>query len=182
MKIIAKLTEKDFNRVSTPEKWASYRLRPGARALLLNDWDEIALMHVSKLGYYKLPGGGIDEGESIEDGLMRELAEEVGVASAKVLSEIGEVVEYRDTSETRAEHYAFIVKLTDMLNTPTRTQKEIDQGYKTVWVKNLDEAIKLVEAGSPPVEGGYEYERLRELAILRYVRDSELVHLITSLT
>lgn len=176
MKIIATLTEEDFGRASTPEKWSTYRLRPGARAVLLNDWGDIALMHVSKLGYYKLPGGGIDEGESIEEGLMRELSEEIGVVSAKVVTEIGEVDEYRDAFETKAEHYAFLVQLTDILDNPTRTQKEIDQGYETVWVKSLDEAIKLVESGTPPANGGYEYERLRELAILNHVKNSKLIN------
>jgi 8-oxo-dGTP diphosphatase len=175
MKIIATLTEEDFNRTSTPEKWSSYRLRPGARAVLLNVRAEIALMHVSKLGYYKLPGGGIDEGETIEEGLMRELAEEVGVRTARIVTEIGEVDEYRDAFETKAEHYVYVVQLTDILDNPTRTQKEIDHGYKTVWVKNIDEAIRLVESGTPPPEGGYEYERLRELAILNYVKVSKLI-------
>ena len=126
MKIIATLTEQDFDRQSTPEKWSTYHLRPGARAVLLNGRGEVALMHVSKLGYYKLPGGGIDEGESIEEGLMRELSEEVGVVSAKVIAEIGEVHEYRDAFEIKAEHYAFLVQITGLLNTPTRTQKEIN--------------------------------------------------------
>lgn len=176
MKIIATITEQDFDRQSTPDKWPNYRVRPGARAVLLNDWGEIALMHVSKLGYYKLPGGGIDEGESIIEGLMRELSEEVGVVSAKIVAEIGEVDEYRDAFETKAEHYAFLVQLTDILDKPTRTQKEIDQGYKTVWVKGLDEAIKLVESGKPPANGGYEYERLRELTILNHVKSLKLIN------
>jgi hypothetical protein len=52
MNIIGTITEDNFERKATPEKWSSYRTRPATRAILLNELSEIALMHVSKHNYY----------------------------------------------------------------------------------------------------------------------------------
>lgn len=48
----------------------------GAKAVILNDADEILLLH-SKKGYWELPGGRIDDDETIEQALIRELHEEL---------------------------------------------------------------------------------------------------------
>ena len=96
MEIIKTITEEDFGRLKTPERWSEYRIRPGARAILINELSQIALMHVTKQSYYKLPGGGIDEGEDNMTALKRELLEEVGATNIEIISEIGQVDEFRD--------------------------------------------------------------------------------------
>lgn len=53
--------------------------RPSARAIILTDYGKIALVHSKKFNYYKFPGGGIDEGESNETALIREVREEAGL-------------------------------------------------------------------------------------------------------
>ncbi len=172
MKIIRTITEKDFSRQDAPEKWLMYRIRPGARAILFDQTSRIALMHVSNHNYYKLPGGGIDTGEDVKTALERELLEEVGASSIEVISEIGQVNEYRDDWGMKGEHYGFIAKLTGKIIEPSRTEKEIDHGYETVWAKNIDEAIKFVESGKP-TEYGQDFERLRELTFLREAKQSK---------
>ncbi|HEY5667662.1 MAG TPA: NUDIX hydrolase [Candidatus Saccharimonadales bacterium] len=37
-------------------------------------------------GYYELPGGGVDEGETIQDAALREVAEGTGLVPAKVIA------------------------------------------------------------------------------------------------
>lgn len=51
--------------------------RPSVRGIIISD-GRIAMMHSLKYDYYKLPGGGIEEGESLEDTLVREVREESG--------------------------------------------------------------------------------------------------------
>lgn len=175
MNIIGTITEEDFGRLATPEKWSSYRIRPAARAVLLNELSEIALMHVSKHHYFKLPGGGIDDGENLQEALIRELAEEIGTQAIDIVAEIGEVDEYRDQWEVKSEHYGFVARAVGLLIEPERTEKEIEHGYETIWAKNIDEAIRLVQSGRP-TEYGQDFEKQRELAFLENVKSTKLVH------
>ena len=171
MKIIRTITENDFGRQDTPEKWPNYHVRPGARAILLDQMSKIALMHVSNHDYYKLPGGGIDAGEDVITALRRELLEEVGASSIEIVSEVGQINEYRDDWEMKGEHFGFITKLTGEIIEPSRTEKEVEHGYKTVWTENIDEAIALVDSGNP-IEYGQDFEKLRELTFLKEAKNN----------
>jgi len=175
MKIIKTITESDFGRELGSDHQQNYTIRRAARAVLLNKDSRIALMHVSSDSYYKLPGGGIDEGESINNALKRELLEEVGAGEIDVISELGRVDSYLDQLHTKSEHVCFVVKTLKPPVEPSRTEKEIAEGYETVWVDNIDEAIKLVESGTPS-QYGHDFERLRELTFLEYYKSSKLVH------
>lgn len=173
MEIIKTIVEEDFGRKSTPEKWPKYRVRPGARAILYDNLGQIALMHVTNHKYYKLPGGGIDDGETELEGLKRELLEEVGAKEIEIISELGEVDEYRDEWKVKAEHYCFETKLTGKLIEPQRTDKEIKNGYETVWAKDIDEAIQLVESGKSFIdEYGQFFEVERELIFLNKFKNN----------
>jgi 8-oxo-dGTP diphosphatase len=174
MKLIRTITEEDFNRQANPATWASFKERPGARAVMINENSEIALMHVSNLNYYKLPGGGVDEGESFEQALRRELREEAGVSDIEILAEIGEIDEIREEVKQKSIHYCYLVRLNGALNEPNRTDKEIKDGYQVIWAQDLNDAIRLVESGTPPSYGP-PFERLRELSFLRSIKDSDLL-------
>lgn len=52
--------------------------RPSVRGIILKN-GKIAMMHSQKYDYYKLPGGGIEPGESLEETLIREVREESGL-------------------------------------------------------------------------------------------------------
>ena len=52
--------------------------RPSARGIIIRD-GKIAMVHSLKYDYYKFPGGGIEKGESPEQTLQREVAEEAGL-------------------------------------------------------------------------------------------------------
>ena len=56
--------------------------RPSVRGIVIKD-GKIAMMHSLKYDYYKLPGGGIEEGEQLEDTLIREVREESGLIVKK---------------------------------------------------------------------------------------------------
>ena len=74
MKLLLELREEDIELIS---KHPCSKRRDAARAVLLKG-NKIALIYVSRHGYHKLPGGGIEKGESIEDALFREIKEETG--------------------------------------------------------------------------------------------------------
>jgi len=55
--------------------------RVSARAIILMNDKEVVLIHRVKNGYeyWVTPGGGVEEGESFEEAVVRELKEEVGI-------------------------------------------------------------------------------------------------------
>ena len=56
--------------------------RPSVRGIIIRD-GRIAMMHSRRYDYYKLPGGGIEPGESLEETLVREVQEESGLVVKK---------------------------------------------------------------------------------------------------
>jgi 8-oxo-dGTP diphosphatase len=68
-----------------------YVPRPGAYAVIMDDRERfVAVIHN---GEYFLPGGGLQENESQEDALKREITEETGY-TADIGEKIGEANEY----------------------------------------------------------------------------------------
>lgn len=57
--------------------------RVGVRAIIYKDGKILAVKHKSRVGgskdFWCIPGGGLDPGESLEDGLRREIYEELGI-------------------------------------------------------------------------------------------------------
>ena len=55
--------------------------RKGVSALILNKKNEFLLVNLQsfKEEYFAVPGGGIDEGETFEDAVYREIQEELGL-------------------------------------------------------------------------------------------------------
>jgi 8-oxo-dGTP diphosphatase len=74
-----------------PQHGLTYTDRPGAYAVLRNEKGEIAIV---KTGFGAfLPGGGSDDGESLEQTLHREVFEEIGFRLSNI-KKIGEARQY----------------------------------------------------------------------------------------
>ncbi len=65
--------------------------RPSVRGIIIKE-GKVAMMHSLKYDYYKLPGGGIEDGEVYEDTLIREVKEESGlIVKADTIRDFGYV-------------------------------------------------------------------------------------------
>ena len=64
---IAEISDKDFGFDNPKEKTDETRFC--VRVLLFNDKNEICVIKSEKYGYTQLPGGGIENGESIVEAL-----------------------------------------------------------------------------------------------------------------
>lgn len=69
-----------------------YTIRPSAYALLRDDQQRIAVVRAAR-GWF-LPGGGIEEGETAEEAVVREAAEECGlvIAPQRIVATATEIV------------------------------------------------------------------------------------------
>ena len=167
--LISTIDQHELDPTVSTENRDNYYVREAARAVLMDSSGRIALMYVASQDYYKLPGGGIDEGENVEKALARELMEEAG-SVADVTSEIGVVVEWRDFAEMKQTSYAFRATLVGKPGKPDFTQKELDQGFELRWATNLNEAIKLVETNQENEHLEVRFMSMRDSAILRACR------------
>lgn len=129
--------------------------RKAARAIAM-DGSDILLMYTERYHDYSLPGGGVDEGEDIFQGMIRELEEETGAQNIRDIRELGIYEEYRPWY--KPEHdimhmlsYCYFCKVDRELGEPQYEDYEIANGMKAVWI-NIHEAIahnKRVIADSP---------------------------------
>ena len=88
------------------DDWKHSR-RDSARAVIHVGDDKLALVYATKHGYYKVPGGGIHEGEDKLVALAREVQEEVGlVIVPESVREFGVASRYQKSGLT--ENTAFV--------------------------------------------------------------------------
>ena len=146
MKLIKYLSDHNLNLsdsdLSTDTTWNT---RIAARAVIEDSDGKIALMHVAEYDIYKLPGGGIDENESISDALSREIKEETG-CDVDVENLIGIVIEKRDQWKLFQISHCFKAKLKSK-GEQNLTEEEKETGFSLYWAKDINEAIKLVKSG-----------------------------------
>ena len=120
-----------------------YREREGARAVVFDENNNVALLHATKDNYHKLPGGGLEEGEDIYKALDREVMEEIG-CKINNIKELGMVEEYRNEDSLHQISYCYIAKLDGKKGKPEFTKSETEEGFQPVWL-SLDDAIKILD-------------------------------------
>ncbi len=162
MKLLLELKDEKFNGLNV-------KLREASRAILLDKNGLVPILFVSKYHYHKLPGGGIDEGETKEEALVRESLEEVG-SDIKITAEVGKIIEYRSKSnfnwgsDQKQISYCYLGEILSK-GEPHFTESELVEEFELVWM-SLDEAIKKFENDKPTnFEGTFISKR--DLTFLR---------------
>lgn len=145
-----------------------FKTRHAARAIVVNDKGEVALLKANEYNYHKLPGGGVERDEDMEVALQRELKEEIGCQAA-IAFEVGEIIEYRDKWKMKQTSHCYLAKQVGEQQAPCFTQSEIDEGFEVVWTANIETAIKLLEQDKPENYDGLFIQR-RDTQLLKAVR------------
>jgi len=135
-----------------------WEYREAARAVVFDKENKIGLLYVSNKNYYKLPGGGIEEGEDIKIALDRECEEELGV-QVEVLKEIGSIVEYRAQFKLHQTSYCFLARTSSDKKTPNFTDEEKSSGFEIFWVEPKEAMLLLNLKQTSDYEGKFIEER-----------------------
>jgi ADP-ribose pyrophosphatase YjhB (NUDIX family) len=163
MELLAELSEKDVGigkgtkmgdatiqaRIKTSDKDISGCYRAATRAVVLNSKKEMALLHLTKYGcYYKLPGGGINKGESRIAALHREVLEEIG-CRISVLKPVGLIIEHRDRIKITQLSFCYLARLKGKPGETDLDEGERALGFKPEWW-STSKALSLVENSPKP--------------------------------
>jgi 8-oxo-dGTP pyrophosphatase MutT (NUDIX family) len=170
--IIAEIGDADFDPNFIPPKDISdYHVRKASRGILVND-GKLAVLFVSKENYHKLPGGGIEAGETNKDAFIREVKEETG-CDCKVIDENGQnsvVLETRGQFKLFQISYIFFSEIVGEPKELQLEQDEIDEGFELQWIQ-IDQVIKTLENDRPKNYEG-KFIQKRDLAVLNFYKDS----------
>ena len=120
-------------------------IRRAARTIILDEENgKIAILEVKGGDYHKIPGGGVEVGESVKETAIREALEEGG-CEVNLIRKISEL-EFVDPGDENLTHHSvcFLAKKIKCHENQYFTKKELKNKFRLLWV-SFDEAIKLFE-------------------------------------
>jgi len=141
---------------------------------IIRKGSKLLMVYSSKDGDYKFPGGGVDEGETYEEALVREIREECGAIVTSICSEFGMVIEYAKPKEPEYDVFKmasryYICGVDPVLRDQILDDYEEKLGFKPVWI-DIDSAIeankKLIESERHDIPGWTR----RELFVLELLK------------
>ena len=144
MKKITELTDQTLLGIAG---WSDANPRITARAILKNEEGLYALMYAEKYGLYSLPGGGVEETESVTEALKRELLEETGCTCDEI-EELGYVYENRAHCDYTQYSYYYVVLSKGIPKTNRLTAAEKANGTELLWVP-FDEVFMRIRDFQP---------------------------------
>ena len=116
-------------------------IRNAARTVIVDKANKlIALIKVRDGEYYKIPGGGVDDGETEESAAIREAMEESG-CGIEIIDKIGEQ-QFVDDNKIIHRSVCFLANKVGGLEDTNFDDWEQINKMKLIWV-SFDEAIEL---------------------------------------
>jgi 8-oxo-dGTP diphosphatase len=131
--IILEITDKDIDPSFAPTGTTNFKTRDSSRGILIHQ-RKLGLLNVTKSGYYKLPGGGFEKDEDLDQAFKRELIEETG-CDAEILDRAGVIIETRSKLELVQTSYVFLAKVVGIPQEPQFDEGEIGAGYQLEWIE-----------------------------------------------
>lgn len=169
-KLIKKITDEDIGE-NVVKNNMEFKLRIASRGIILNQEGKIAILNKENKNEFKLPGGGVDDGENYEEAFIREALEETG-CEIEILDFLGYTEEIKSHESFRQISYCYVGKVINDTKNTGFTKKEIDEGAKILWLDINDAHEKILNSFS--TLKGSKYDNLymtkfipkRDIAIL----------------
>jgi 8-oxo-dGTP diphosphatase len=163
---ICDINDKTFTSQYTSDDINDYHVRKAARGILLKN-GKLAWLSVSTKGYHKLPGGGIEKGETNESAFKREILEETG-CECEIIDDGAVTIEYRDQFKLVQISYIFIAVAVGASGEQKLEQGEIDEGHAMEWY-TLKETENLLQEDNPTEYEG-RFIQLRDKSIFEFYK------------
>lgn len=120
-----------------------FRQRFGARGIVIREDGKIAVFNKSLKNEFKLPGGGIDEGEETAEAFKREVFEETG-CKIEIIDFLGTIEEIKTQDSFRQRSYVYVGKVIEDTKILHVTEQEEKEGAKLLW-ETPEKALELIK-------------------------------------
>ncbi len=154
-KIIAIIRNEDIGLENQP--FNPINIRYAARAIVKNNDGKMAIFNKQLKNEYKLPGGGIEEGENIKEALKREILEETGCI-VEIKDSLGITIEEKSSTNFKQISYIFECIVTNDTNNLHLTEKELYEKGRIIWV-TPNEGYQLIKDSFNNLKGS-KYDNL----------------------
>lgn len=171
MRLLFEMDKKDYG------KCTHSFVRNSARSIIIIN-KKIAMIHSLKYDYYKFPGGGIENGESPIDAMIRETREEAGLmVKPESIREYGYVhrVQKSDSDETECfvqDNYYYLCEAEDLVVSQNLDEYESQETYTLEFV-DPETAIRKNRNVAPSPYNKMMFER--EARVLELLMDEGLL-------
>ena len=149
MRLLFEMDKKDY------ENCDHSFVRDSARSVIVKD-GKIAMIHSLKYDYYKFPGGGIEQGESPVEAMIRETLEEAGLTvKPGTVKEYGSVhrIQKSDKDDTECfvqDNYYYLCEAEDRPAAQHLDDYEAGEGYTLEFVDPMTAIRKNRAVGQTP--------------------------------
>ncbi|HVZ12238.1 MAG TPA: NUDIX domain-containing protein [Patescibacteria group bacterium] len=166
--IICELNDRNFDpNVALPEI-KDFRVRTASRGVLVHD-GKVALLNVTKKGYHKLPGGGIEAGETYEEAFKREVVEETG-CQCEIKDGNAVTVEYRGEQKLLQISYVFRAEVVGEPGQPVFDKGEIEEGFVLEWYPIAE--VETVFGNDQQEAPEDKFIHMRDSEIFKFYKDN----------
>lgn len=160
--------------------------RPSVRGIIIKD-GKVLLVHSQKYGYYKFPGGGMEDGEDHRAALAREVKEETGYCILpESIEEYGYVPRrqrdsYDENGVFAQDNFYYFCNVSDQREETRLDDYEREEGFAAVWMDAFEAAqhnryFKYAKGGSKDAENQKSADP-DEIMISREARVLDMVDL-----
>lgn len=148
--------------IGSRQEGTQYTERSAVRVVVTSRDGRVVVVKASKGNYYKLPGGGVEDGEDYQKAAEREVFEETGSCVLVQGRCFATAEEFRN--DLHQISYCYRATLLDETGRPELTEEEVADGLSHEWVP-VGKALETMSSVEPTSELG-RYIKERDMFLL----------------